>query len=251
MAATLAPTRSVLPIVVPGQLTLRTIRGKNGPDPERMHVGTMLTLRTIRGKNGPFTVGRLTTPIGEFAVKDAELEQYPEGKYDGEFVIRYIFAKSYPVAGGARFEVRANLDGMTLNGIDKLSRDEARSFATQEVDPLDEELGAQPAATQAKPTKASKPAKPAPAQGLADPLIDTTPFGMDATKPAAAAAPGSTEDGDVALFGILWPLGESVKLDSTIDRRTLRTQIARLGELGYALDFKTQEWSRQAELQPA
>ena len=229
MAATSAPRRSVLPIVVPGQLTLRT----------------------IRGKNGPFTVGRLTTPIGEFAVKDAELEQYPEGKYDGEFVIRYIFAKSYPVAGGARFEVRANLDGMTLNGIDKLSRDEVRSFATQEVDPLDEELGAQPAATQAKPTKVSKSVKPAPAQGSADPLIDTTPFGVDAPKPAAAAAPGSTEDGDVSLFGILWPLGESVKLDSTIDRRTLRTQIARLGELGYALDFKTQEWSRQAELQPA
>ena len=59
------------------------------------------------------------------------------------------------------------------------------------------------------------------------------------------------EDGDAALFGLLWPLGESVKLDSTIDRRTLRAQIARLGELGYALDFKTQEWSRQAELQPA
>src|SRR3546814_2105844 len=38
MAATSAPARSVLPIVVPGQLTLRT----------------------IRGKNGPFTVGRLT-----------------------------------------------------------------------------------------------------------------------------------------------------------------------------------------------
>ena len=228
MAATSAPTRSVLPIVVPGQLTLRT----------------------IRGKNGPFTVGRLSTPIGEFAVKDAELEQYPEGKYDGDFVIRYIFAKSYPVAGGARFEVRANLDGMTLNGIDKLSRDEARSFATQDVDPLDEELGTQPAATPATPAKASRHAKPAPVQASADPLVDTTPFGVDAP-PAAAAAPGSTEDGDAALFGLLWPPGESVKLDSTIDRRTLRAQIARLGELGYALDFKTQEWSRQAELQSA
>ena len=229
MAATSAPTRSVLPIVVPGQLTLRT----------------------IRGKNGPFTVGRLSTPIGEFAVKDAELEQYPEGKYDGDFVIRYIFAKSYPVAGGARFEVRANLDGMTLNGIDKLSRDEARSFATQDVDPLDEELGTQPAATPATPAKASRHAKPAPVQASADPLVDTTPFGVDAPPPAAAAAPGSTEDGDAALFGLLWPPGESVKLDSTIDRRTLRAQIARLGELGYALDFKTQEWSRQAELQSA
>lgn len=229
MAATSAPTRSVLPIVVPGQLTLRT----------------------IRGKNGPFTVGRLTTPIGEFAVKDAELEQYPEGKYEGEFVIRYIFAKSYPVAGGARFEVRANLDGMTLNETDKLSRDEARSFATQEVDPLDEELGAQPAATPARPSKASRPTKPAPVQASADPLVDTTPFGVDAPISAAAAATGSPEDDDAALFGILWPLGESVKLDSTIDRRALRAQIARLGEMGYALDFKTQEWSRQAELQPA
>ncbi|AAF84569.1 DUF3275 family protein [Xylella fastidiosa] len=220
MAVTSAPEQSGSPITVPGQLTLRT----------------------IRGRNGPFNVGRLVTPIGKFAVKDAELEQYPEGKYDGEFVIRYIFPKSYPVGDGMRFEIRANLDGMTLNGIDKLSRDEARSFTTQEVDPLDEELGAQPAAT---------PAKPASVQASADPLIDTTPFGVDAPPPAAAAASGSTEDGDAALFGLLWPLGESVKLDSTIDRRTLRAQIARLGELGYALDFKTQEWSRQAELQPA
>ena len=229
MAATSAPTRSALPIVVPGQLTLRT----------------------IRGKNGPFTVGRLTTPIGEFAVKDAELEQYPEGKYDGEFVIRYIFAKSYPVAGGARFEIRASLDGMVLNGIDKLSRDEARSFAAQEVDPLDEEQGTQPAATPAKPARTSKPAKPAPVQVSADPLVDTTPFGTDAPPQAAAATSDTAEDGDTALFGVLWPLGESVKLDSTIDRRALRAQIARLGEMGYALDFKTQEWSREAEALPA
>ncbi|CAM5374538.1 hypothetical protein SSTU70S_03711 [Stutzerimonas stutzeri] len=98
MAATPAPEKSVAPIVVPGQLTLRT----------------------IRGKNGPFTVGRLATHLGTFEVKDPELEQYPEGKYDGEFVIRYIFPKSYPVGGGMRFEIRASLDGMTLNGIDKL-----------------------------------------------------------------------------------------------------------------------------------
>ncbi|WP_152359475.1 DUF3275 family protein, partial [Pseudomonas aeruginosa] len=131
MATPSASEKSVAPIVVPGQLTLRT----------------------IRGKNGPFTVGRLATHLGTFEVKDPELEQYPEGKYDGEFIIRYIFPKSYPVGGGMRFEIRASLDGMTLNGIDKLSRDEARSFATQDVDPLDEEQGAQPAATPAKPTK--------------------------------------------------------------------------------------------------
>lgn len=140
---------------------------------------------------------------------------------------------------------------MTLNGIEKLSRDEARSFATQEIDPLDEELGAQPAATPAKPARTSKPAKPAPVQASADPLVDTTPFGVDAPTPAAAAATGSAEDGDAALFGILWPLGESVRLDSTIDRRTLRAQVARLGQLGYKHQYQTQEWSRQAALEPA
>lgn len=100
MAATSASDKSVSPIVVPGQLTLRT----------------------IRGKNGPFTVGRLATHLGTFEVKDPELEQYPEGKYDGEFIIRYIFPKSYPVGGGMRFEIRASLDGMTLYDIDKLDR---------------------------------------------------------------------------------------------------------------------------------
>ncbi len=230
MAVTSASEKSVSPIIVSGQLALRT----------------------IHGRNGKFNVGKLECQLGKFAIKDAELEQYPEGKYQGEFVLRYIFLKGYPISDGSmRFEMRANLDGMTLFGIDKLSKAEAHSFAPQEVDPLDEEQGAQPAETPAKPAKATKPVKPAPVQASADPLIDTTPFGVEAPTPTAAAASGSAEDGDATLFGILWPLGESVRLDSTIDRRTLRAQIARLGKLGYALDFKTQEWSRQAELQPA
>ncbi|HBN8507711.1 DUF3275 family protein [Pseudomonas aeruginosa] len=213
MAAKSAP-KSSAPLIVPGQLTLRT----------------------INGRNGRFNVGRLVTAIGEFAVKDAELEQYPEGKYDGEFYIRFIYPKAYPTAGGMRFEIRANLDGMTLSGLDRLSKDEARSFATQEVDPLDEDV-AQPSAT-----PAVKPAAD-PVQASADPLIDTTPFGVDAPS-ATVAASGGPDSDDAALFGLLWPLGDSVKLDSTIDRRTLRAQIARLGELGYALDFKSQQWNR-------
>ncbi|MDP2747837.1 DUF3275 family protein [Pseudomonas sp.] len=213
MDSTAAP-KAASPIIVPGQLTLRT----------------------IRGRNGPFTVGRLTTHLGVFEVKDAELEQYPEGKYDGEFVIRYIYPKAYPTGGGMRFEIRASLDGMTLSGIDKLSRDEARGFASQDVDPLDEELGTQPLAT---PTAAPNPV-PAPVQAV------------DTTVPAATVATPSTPDSDdAALFGLLWPLGESVKLDSTIDRRTLRLQIARLGVLGYALDFKSQQWNQQPDQQAA
>ena len=211
-----------------------------------------LAIRTISGRNGRFTVGRLTTRLGLFHVKDPELEQYPEGKYEGEFVLRYIYPKSYPVGDGMRFEIRANLDGMTLSGIDKLSKAEARAFATQDVDPLDEELGTPPATTPATAEKSksrSKP-EPAPVQASKDPLVDTTPFGVD-TPSATVAASDSPESDDAALFGILWPLEESVKLDSTIDRRTLRLQIARLNQLGYAFDATAQQWNLQLEPQAA
>jgi hypothetical protein len=222
-------TKSVSPIIVPGQLTLRT----------------------IKGRNGPFNVARLATPIGEFVVKDAELEQYPEGKYDGEFVIRYIFPKAYPAGGGMRFEIRANLDGMTLSGLDKLSRDEARKFGAQEIDPLDEDQP-QLAVTAPSPTPASQAAPvPAPASTSKDPLVDTTPFGVVPPPAAPAAADAAGDDKDAALFGLLWPLGDSVRLDSTIDRRALRAQVARLRELGYEMNVNTQEWNRQPELQAA
>lgn len=38
-----------------------------------------LTIRTINGRNGDFNVGRLSTSIGEFVIKDALLDQYNEG----------------------------------------------------------------------------------------------------------------------------------------------------------------------------
>lgn len=145
-----------------------------------------LTIRTISGRNGRFTVGRLATHLGLFHVKDPELEQYPEGKYEGEFAIRYIYPKAYPVGDGMRFEIRASLNGMTLSGIDKLSKAEARAFATQDVDPLDEEPGTQPT-----PVSKSK-AKPATVQASKDPLVDTTPFGVDT--PFAVVASSDSPD---------------------------------------------------------
>ncbi|OOG28859.1 hypothetical protein B1C78_00565 [Thioalkalivibrio denitrificans] len=38
---------------------------------------------------------------------------------------------------------------------------------------------------------------------------------------------------DAELFGPLWPLGEKVKLDPTVERAILRRQASRLRELGY------------------
>ncbi|MDP4537964.1 DUF3275 family protein, partial [Alkalimonas collagenimarina] len=130
-----------------------------------------LAIKTIHGRNGDFNVGRLATSIGEFVIKNAELDQYREGKYEGDFVITEIRPSTYNTSGRMVIEIRAHLGGMTLSNIDHLSRDEANRLSPQEV--------------------------------------------------------------DATLFGALWPLGEIVKLDATVDRRLLRQQRDRLGALGY------------------
>jgi len=189
-----------------------------------------LAIKTIHGRNGDFNVGRLATSIGEFVVKNAELDQYTEGKYEGDFVIAEIRPSTYSANGRMVIEIRALLGGMTLSNIDALSRDEARRLSPQEVDPIDEETQA-PAPDTAKATAKSK------SRSSRDPLVDTTPFGSE---PAAAASEDSADD--AALFGALWPLGDVVKLDATVDRRVLRQQRDRLGVLGYEFAPLSQDW---------
>ncbi|WP_252096774.1 DUF3275 family protein [Pseudomonas aeruginosa] len=162
-----------------------------------------LAIKTIHGRNGDFNVGRLATSIGEFVVKNAELDQYREGKYDGDFVIVEIRPSTYNANGRMVIEIRAHLGGMTLSNIDALSRDEARRLSPQEVDPIDEEAQA--------PAPATPPAKP-------------------------KAKPRSPRD----------PLGETVKLDATVDRRVLRQQRDRLDKLGYEFAPLSQDWHLKA-----
>ena len=50
-----------------------------------INIPGQLAIRTISGRNGEFNVGRLSTSIGEFVIKDALLDQYDEGKYRGDF----------------------------------------------------------------------------------------------------------------------------------------------------------------------
>lgn len=195
-----------------------------------------LAIKTIHGRNGDFNVGRLSTSIGEFVIKNAELEQYSEGKYDGDFAIAEIRPSTYNTSGRMVIEIRALLGGMTLSNVDHLSTDEAQRLSSQEVDPIDEE-------TQVPAPVAKAPAK-AKARNPRDPLIDTTPFGYEPL--AASSSETSPEAEDKALFGLLWPLGDIVKLDATVDRLTLRSQCARLPKLGYVFSATSQHWQREA-----
>ena len=203
-----------------------------------IHLPGQLAIKTIHGRNGEFNVGRLTTSIGEFVVKNPELDQYPEGKYDGEFIVVEIRPATYNANGRMVIEIRAILGGMTLSTADGLSGDEAQKLSPQEVDPVDEET---PASVPVPKARTSKP------RGPRDPLVDTTPFGSEpvpASSEVSDDATGADDAEDAALFGALWPFSEIVKLDATVDRRTLRAQRDRLGALGYSFQPLSQDWHR-------
>ena len=54
------------------------------------------------------------------------------------------------------------------------------------------------------------------------------------------------DDQDIELFGHQWPLGDSVKLDPTVDRGTFRAQVTRLKQMGYQFDATSQTWTYSA-----
>lgn len=199
-----------------------------------------LTIRTINGRNGDFNVGRLSTSIGEFVIKDALLDQYNEGKYRGDFVITEIRPSYYTTGGRLVVEIRAKLDSMTLDDVANLSAEEADRLSNTELDPIDEE----PSST-STPDTAHKPNRHKSRPSTqAD---DDAPFGMEASP---TPAPTDPQDADKQLFGTIWPIGPSVRLDTTVERQRLRQQCVRLGELGYELDFKLQVWRLSSLKQP-
>lgn len=199
-----------------------------------INIPGQLAIRTISGRNGDFNVGRLSTSIGEFVIKDALLDQYSEGKYRGDFLITEIRPSYYSTSGRLVVEIRAKLESMSLDDVDKLTAEDAATLSASEPDPIDEELSSvlQKPLQQRKKLTSSKGAGSTGEPSAAE----DAPFGM----PPSLA---SSAEQDADLFGTIWPLCDTVKLDTTVDRQRLRQQCTRLGELGYVLDFKLQVWT--------
>jgi hypothetical protein len=179
-------------------------------------VSGSLTIREIIGRNGPFKVGKLMTQLGEFAVKDALLDQYEPGTYEGNFGIGRIYPSYYVAGGRIVVEVRASIENMVLSGIDDQLPEEV---AFTEPDPVD---------------------------------TDALETGNSPTPDAKSSeSDGDTQDGseseldsDTELFGSLMPLSNSVKLDPTVKRTILRVQCDRLKALGYRFQPATQTWCK-------
>ncbi len=184
-----------------------------------MNINGVLSIRTIQGRNGPFNVGRLITDLGEFAVKDTLLEQYEEGRYEGNFNVTQIFPSSYLAGGRFVVEVRATIKSLTLDGVDDLKPEDKEVAA--EPDPVDSQPEPKEVAVS---DQANQPA-----------AVNTEREENDHDD--------GGDDDDEALFDSLWPLGTQVKLDPTVDRLKFRLQRNRLKDLGYTFDPREQIWS--------
>jgi hypothetical protein len=176
-------------------------------------VSGTLAIRTIHGSRGSFNVGRLITEIGEFAVKDSLIEEYDEGRYEGEFGIAQISPSNYFSNGRLVVEVRARLTSIALASINALN--DADHSAIAEQDPVDE----------------------APAVASVDP-IPPGPDDIATLDTAEVDADQAREE----LFGTLWPLTDRVKLDPTVDRARFRLQRDVLKTMGYQFQPVGQIW---------
>lgn len=183
----------------------------------------ILTIREINGRHGLFQVGKLVSEIGEFAIKSPLIEQYDPGNYEGRFVIKKVFAGSYNVGNRFTVEVRADLDRILLDSFD----DAPPPPEFSEPDPIDEE-------PERKPLSTSEPAQ--------QPISKAVPSTEIQSSEPPAEEP-LTPDYE-RIFGVLWPLGDTVKLDPTVERSKFREQVNALGKngLGYTFISANQTW---------
>ena len=131
---------------------------------------------------------------------------YDEGLYQGTFAISNVYAAGNSISGG-RFIVETRATLESISLEDIQALPDEVPEKTIESDPIQEE-----------PKHKDDAAEPYPAEVL-DPE---------------------------SLFGHLWPLEDSVKLDPTIDRADFRRQRDYLKSQGYTFNPVGQTWTKQA-----
>ena len=193
-----------------------------------LHVNGTLTGKKITGAKGAFSVGDLVTEEGTFKVKDALLDQFEEGRYQGEFAISSIYLSSYIWRGKSMTDIRANLVDVHLDEVGDVAPESAPP--QDEPDPIEEDFA-----------RSQGPSS-------ADPAGETT---VVVVSSAGQVDADPALEAQVKLFGAelgakVWRR-EGIKLDPTVDRGVFREQRDRLKELGYRLDAKAQAWAVVAD----
>ncbi|RJX68688.1 DUF3275 family protein [Vibrio sinensis] len=172
-----------------------------------------LAIKTVTGRYGDFNVATLDCELGKFAIRDAMLDEYNEGTYQGTFGVKRIFSGSYQTEHRVVIETRAELSGIWLNDYQEGKVPEE----SLESDPLAEERQAQ------------------------------------AIQRSERQTPAQPVDDVSALFGELWPLGaqigDVVKLTPEVGREVMGRQLTYLkrlidGERVWRFEPKAQHWTR-------
>jgi hypothetical protein len=194
-----------------------------------LQVNGTLTVKKIHGAKGAFSVGDLVTEVGTFKIKDALLDQFEEGRYQGAFAISSIYLSSYIWRGKSMTDIRANLVDVQLEEVGEAAPES--TAGQDEPDPIEEEAARSPSETVVEPVAETT-------------VVVVTSAGQVDADPALEA--------QVKLFGAelgakVWRR-EGIKLDPTVDRGVFREQRDRLKELGYRFDAKAQAWAVVAVL---
>lgn len=192
-----------------------------------------LSVQRIQSVNGEFSVGKLDCDIGVLNVKDPYLDQFETGVYAGRFALSKVFSHGYAARTGCFIvETRALIDEYIIHSDEPESVDV--NIALAEVDPL---VSDPPASLPAKSVETRKP--------IATPIpVAAIPTASDLFGLSTAVVPA---DPMVELFGELWPLGTTVKLDPTTIRSDPvghRARVRYLSEHGYAFRASSQSYHR-------
>lgn len=182
-----------------------------------------LVIKEIKGANGRFCVGDLTTPEGDFKVKEPILDQFEEGRYEGEFIIDRFYLSSYVWRGKSTTDIRAKVVDFNLAEAEEGKQEETPS----EPDPISTEP-----------------------KSFSTLTVHDTPI------PAVVVPEDAPQDQKyvelLELFGaelaaLVWD-GKSIKLDPTVDRSVFRRQRDYLKGLGYGFDSMSQSWAKKEEV---
>ncbi len=169
-----------------------------------------MIVNTINGRYGPFNTAVLYSAIGDFVIKYDGLDEFNGGKYSGSFVIRKTYTRIRNFGVSKIVEPIAELDSLEL--FDALEgAQEAPPQAI--IDPIEEEVEA----------------------------VQSTGNSVKVTQ--EALSPSGDTDPDISgMFGDLWPLDTTVKLDPTVGRPLLRQQTSYLKLNGYKYNAREQSW---------
>ena len=194
-------------------------------------INGVLTVKQISGANGKFCTGDLNTSIGEFKVKESILDQFEEGRYEGEFVIERFYLASYVWRGKSTTDIRAKVTDIRLDVADEGEVDNT----VPEPDPVNEGVVAESTGHNATNLEAVNTTEPKTV------VADSFKLTNDAVIDYENLVP-------IVGVELIYQLANNlpVKLDPTVDRALFRQQRDVLKEHGYMFDAITQSWKSKA-----